>query len=73
VNFLAYARSDCSVAFRWLRGSFVLECKPALPNIGANRHNCVVVLCKAERGELVLRTDLHRAHPAHEQPGAPAR
>src|SRR6266436_1757686 len=70
VNFLAHASGDCSVAFRRLQGSFVLECKPALPNICANRHNCVVVLCKSERGELILRTDLHRSHPAHEQPGA---
>ena len=58
MNFLADARSDCSVAFRGLRGSFVLECKPTLPNICADRHNCVVVLCKPERGQFILRTDL---------------
>jgi uncharacterized protein (DUF362 family) len=58
VNFLAQASGDCSVTFRWLRGPFILEREPALPNICANRHDCVVILCKAKRGELILRTDL---------------
>jgi uncharacterized protein (DUF362 family) len=58
MNFLAHASGNCSVAFRRLGGSFVLECKSALSDICADRHNCVVVLCKAERGEFILRTYL---------------
>src|ERR1051325_10046696 len=69
MNFLARASGNCSVAFRQLGRSFVLECKSALSDICADRHNCIVVLCKAERGEFILRTYLHRSHPAHEQPG----
>src|SRR5487761_491814 len=51
MNFLVHGGGDGSVALCWLRSPFVFECKPALPNIRANRHDCVIVLCKSKRSE----------------------
>ena len=58
VDFIAHASGNHSIAFGRLGSSFVFQRKPTLPGIRANRHNRVVVLCKPERGELILRTDL---------------
>src|SRR5580704_14117182 len=49
------------------RTPFVFECEALLPQVGANRHNRVVILRESESGQLILRADLHRTDPSDKQ------
>src|SRR5580704_15358515 len=49
------------------RTPLVFECEALLPQVGANRHNRVVILRESKSGQLILRADLHRTDPSDKQ------